>query len=77
MEGKLVTGETEINDLSKDGVGLTDLNALMAEETNGISAEDQAKIQAVKDAVPAEAKKAVEDAKEKIIKGEIVVPSTR
>lgn len=77
MEGKLVTGETEINDLAKDGVGLTDLNTLMAEETNDISAEDQAKIQAVKDAVPAEAKKAVEDAKAKIIKGEIVVPSTR
>ena len=74
VDGTFKGGRTRVFGLSDDGVGLTDLNDLTTEETEGISKVDQAKIQKLKDSIPEKVKKNVLKAKEGIISGEIEVP---
>lgn len=76
-EGNLETGLTQVFDLSVGGVGLTDLKGLSAEETEGISADDQAKIQAVKDRISDETRQKIDELSKGIIDKSITVPSTR
>lgn len=77
VNGTLQGGITKLFDLDNDGVGLTDLRDLTPEETEGISPEDQAAIQALKDTIPEALIQQIEQLRQQIIDGEIVVPYER
>lgn len=77
LKNELVLGDTEVFDLSTDGVALTDLTNLTEEETNGISADDQQKIKDAKAKITEETKAKIEQLKQDIIDKKIEVPSTR
>lgn len=74
VDKKFPGGETRIFKLSNDGVYITDLYELTMEETEGVPKEDQKAIKDMKDAIPERVKKNIEQAKEDIISGKIVVP---
>lgn len=75
MDGNYKGGEIVSYGLKEDGIGLTDLETLTVEETEGISSEDQAKIKALKETITTETKDLIKSLKEKIISGEIKVPT--
>ncbi|GAB6087821.1 BMP family lipoprotein [Alkaliphilus crotonatoxidans] len=67
--------EVTVFGVESDGVGLTDLSTVDDLEKSGVENDAAAieKMQEVKDKIPAEAKEIIEDIKNKIISGEIVV----
>lgn len=73
VQDKYQGGVSSVFGLKEDGVGLTDLNKLTVEETTGVPAEDQSKIQKAKDSISQEAKAKVEEYKNKIISGQLTV----
>lgn len=69
---------TNVFGVAEDGVGLTDLNEVTDVERAGV-ADDAAKIAAIqelKDTIPDEVVSAIDDLKQQIIDGEIVVRDT-
>ena len=77
VNGTLQGGVTKLFNLENDGVGLTDLRDLTSEETEGISPEGQALIQALKDTIPEELIQQIEDLRRQVIEGAITVPYER
>lgn len=77
IDGTLVMGDAQIYGLDSNGVSLTDLTELMAEETDGISADDQQKIKNLKATITDDTKAKIEAFKTQIIEGELEVPSVR
>ncbi|WP_018250193.1 BMP family lipoprotein [Orenia marismortui] len=78
-EGNFETGLKDYG-LEEKGVALTPLSevgvtAKAAEKSGDITADDVAKIKALKDKIPADIKDKIEAIKEKIISGEIEVPN--
>lgn len=74
IKGELEMGAAQVFDLASDGVQLTDLTNLTEEEIDGISEEDQKKIADLKATVTDETKNKIEDFKQQIIDGKLVVP---
>ncbi len=62
-----------------DGVGLTDLTTVDELEKSGVENDEAAiaKMQEVKDSIPAEVREKIEAIKQKIISGEIVIKDTK
>lgn len=77
VDGTLEMGNAEVYGLDTNGVSLTDLTELSAEETNGVSDEDQKKIKDLKATVSDDTKAKVEDFRTQIIEGKLSVPSAR
>lgn len=74
VDGTFKGGTTQVFGLEQNGVGLTDLSELTPEETQDLSEENQEKIRKLKDSIPSDVKKKIDDLKNKIINGEIKVP---
>lgn len=77
LDGTLEMGNAQVYGLESNGVSLTDLTELSAEETNGISTEDQQKIKDVKAAISDDTKAKIEDFMNQIIEGKLEIPSAR
>ena len=77
LDGTLEMGTVQVYGLDTNGVSLTDLTELSAEETNGISEDDQKKIKDLKATISDDTKAKIEDFRTQIIEGKLAVPSVR
>lgn len=73
VDGTFKGANTQVFGLVENGVGLTDLTQLTVEETTGLKEDEQKKIKAAKDAIPADVKTKIEDLKKQIVDGKIKV----